>query len=76
MATVETQLGVSLNIAPLDDISYPDFPGRLRVDKDTVLADTTYDGFLSYADAYSSQQTKDLIYFIYQDDVDTFSYAQ
>lgn len=74
---VETQLGVSLRIRPLDEIGYPDFRGEsVLIDKDTVFADTTYDSFLSYADAYSSQTTKDLIYYIYQEDFDTFGYAQ
>lgn len=82
MLTVQTQMdktqpGISLNIVPEDTIGYPDGIGEsVLVDKDTVFADTTYDSYLSYADAYSSQQTKDLIYFIYREDFDTYLYAQ
>jgi len=75
MATVETQMGVDMEIGPLDEIGYPDYRGEsVLVDKDTVLADTTYDSFLAYDDAYSSQTTKDLVYNIYREDFDTYLY--
>lgn len=70
--TVEDQLNV-----PLNESRYYDHGGEsVLVDKDTVFADTTYDSYLTYADAYSSQITKTLIYNTYRADFDTFSYAQ
>ena len=77
LLTVETQMGVPLSIAPFANATFPDSQGSsMLIDKDTVFADSTYDSYLLYADAYSSQQTKDLIYTIYRDDFDNFSYAQ
>ena len=69
--TVEAYLGIAL-----DENEYATHRTyTMTNDTDTVFADTTYDGYLTYADAYNPA-TENLIYTYYREDFDNFSYPR